>query len=281
MVTAFMLAGVIMLQPAPADSAVAALRQAVPQSGAIEVIYLRGEYPAQTRIGFDFATGAYFTVAQGGYEGCDASGQWYMYSDTDRALQRAPGATPDMAYRITSHLPVVMGWLLVRHPQWITSASATDGGFTLRVQPTSEISPHEVEVDIDRQGRVTRIRRDGGRPEWDRFFEFDPRAPAALGVPASLPSSGESLLSFSTLERAGDTFSSDRVAAVASQFRADVARHHALRAAAGLTADAQAGRGDDASPPVPGEGYRWPLLLTGLALVVAGAIAAWLKRRGT
>lgn len=266
-----------------------ALGRATPKSGSVEVLYLRGEYPQEIRAGFDFASGAAYSVSTGGYFCRDSDGRTIMHSAVDNQLREWSDPQHLMSKSVSGMIPQVWAWILQRHPDWITSSSHKDGVTQVEFRvPEEQVTPgvpppQLLRVTLDENGRVIRAGRASDlAPDSKPPPGFDPRSPAGLPLPSVNPQ-GDRLMSVQWHDQPGDRFTAPRVTALASQFRADVEKHRQLARAARKAAQVGGeGSPDAASPPEPpaeGSEYQWVVFGTGALCALVGIGAIWWKRR--
>lgn len=289
MLTVLTIASASLFSREPDPALLETLGRATPEAGAVEVLYLRGEYPQEIRAGFDFASGAAYSVSTGGYFCREAGGRTIMHSAVDNQLREWSDSQHLMSKSVSGMIPQVWAWVLRRHPDWITSSSQKDGLTQIEFRvPEEQVTPGvppppTLRVTLDAQGRVTRVGRAAdSSADSQPSLDFDPRSPQGLPLPSVNPQ-GDKLMSVQWHEHPGDRFTAPRVTALASQFRADVEKHRQLSRAARKAAQAPGGASPDtARPPEPepeGSEYQWVVFGTGALCALVGVGAIWWKRR--
>lgn len=261
------------------------LERVTPKTGAVEASFTQPNGRFEVRVGFDFATGAWFRTTYDMVLGQTPEGEFYSGG---RVVPRNPEAPPDpsAAIAIVDFIPSVWLVLLRDHPVLVQRATRTDGGFLIDVGPTPDgRGPPTIHVRIDQAGRVESMTRDDFPPERNRPLEYRPDTPAFAPLPVDLPGVSLRLAWFRAgAELEPDAFSRARVESVASQIRLDVEKAMAAASEAARRAGGGAGPpGPAPAPPAPaspGERWRWPLIGAGIVFVLIGAGAiVWSRRR--
>lgn len=273
-------------QPAFGSEWARRLELATPNAGVVEVLYLRGEYPQEIRAGFDFATGATYSISTGGYLCRNGDGHTVMYMESDGRLQEWDDPQGVGSRNGAAMIPQIWGWLARRHPEWVRNVTLSGPLITIDVHlPPADNTPPPpaVRVYIDDQGRVTRVHNLSDEAASAKpLLDFDPRSPAGLPLPSVNPQ-GDRLMSVQWHDQPGDRFTAPRVTALASQFRADVEKHRQLARAARKAAHVGGGGSPDAArppePPAEGSEYQWVVFGTGALCVLVGVGVIWWKRR--
>jgi hypothetical protein len=271
-------------QPDDREALLAVLRASLPAAGAVEAVFADAEGGGEQRVGFDFATGAWFRASDRLAQGREPDGRHYF---GEAGLGRTAYAAPDglAILGIVDFLPTVLSYVLVHDPGLLRMAQRTPAGFeaVLQLPEAGGASSSTVNVEFTGAGRVVRVWKDGASADRRRAISYREDSPEFMPLRTSIPGTDLRLVSFANLTgHDAERFTRERVEAEAAQLRFNATQASATRGATGAApGSGWEGAGGPPRPhPGPAGKWRFPLIGAGIVFVLIGAGAiVWSRRR--
>lgn len=271
-------------QPDPLKAeALERLRSSLPASGAVHAFYTATKGFGEVLIGLDLASGAWYFISGASVMGRDTQGQTFAGIPRRGSVEPAELPAHGADCSLDPFLPAAMARDLVARPELIQRVDPLphDG---LRITITSRFvrprMPRETAppppatqwIDIDAAGQITAIAYEADQVGADdRRFQYNEAGPVGFRLVIQPPGYPVRLASFS--------YSSDADPAAFS-----LPRVESLAADSVVNVTEQMARSTSQARPPPGPTpplarFRWPLLATGVVVLLVGVLALWRRTR--
>lgn len=267
------------------DDFLAFLSRVLPRRGVVESVFAPRTSVGESRVGYDFATGAWYAASSRGVQGRDERGNNYFIDP--QIPTPPPTNSPDNkslnAIAVAGFFPSVWLDVIRRNPDIITSVQAKDAGFSVTVQlPPDHVAIPPITIVVDADGKVTNVIRPDFPADRNDSIPYQTEQPSFVPIPSALPGTGVRLVSFRAVDAAEPgLFSVARVEAVASQVRLNDQKGIAEMSERASKHGRSTGGSQQSIPrsaPNFGQRMRLPLLLTGCVVCVIG-IGLWIWKR--